>query len=61
MPQTVNSNNMAEVPKIKSKAQKLRGVLYILWMQTEPGIEFEEYYAMQMDKIIDYLKGKLKD
>lgn len=43
----------------KSKSQVLRNCLYVLWEKTRQDKTFDEYYAIQMSKIIDYVKEKL--
>ena len=43
----------------KSKSQRLRSVIYILWTQQgEPG-EFRDFYSNYMEKIIENIKDKL--
>lgn len=48
-------------PSIGSKtpSQRLRAVLYRLWEQSRGGTDFESYYRIKMEGIIDQLKGKL--
>lgn len=44
----------------KSPSQRLRNVLYVLWEQEgKPQDDFEIYYRMQMNKVIDLVKNKL--
>ncbi len=44
----------------KSKAQRLRGVLYRTWEQSGDGYEvFDDYYNHHMEKIINHFKKKL--
>lgn len=43
----------------KSKAQRLRSVLYRLWEQGSKSITSEEFYNVEMEKIIDSIKDKL--
>lgn len=43
----------------KSPSQRLRGVLFRLHEQDSEGMEWEVYYRVKMEKIIDHLKGKL--
>jgi len=46
--------------KGKSKAQRLRGVLYRNWEQSSGGYEvFDDYYNHHMEKIIIHFKEKL--
>lgn len=43
----------------KTSSQRLRGVLYVLWEQQGKQGEFETFYKSYMEKIIDWIKGKL--
>lgn len=47
----------------KSPSQRLRSVLFVYWKQNEKKINktFNVFYDGQMEKIIDYMKDKLKD
>ena len=47
----------------KSKSQRLRSVLYVYFEQnftTSPNANFNEFYASEMEKIIEHYKGKLE-
>lgn len=44
----------------KTKAQRLRNVLYKVWEQDKPGNEFKEYYAHKMESLIEHFKDKLE-
>lgn len=45
----------------KSKAQRLRGVLYRNWEQKSEGYEvFDDYYNHHMEKMINHWKNKLE-
>lgn len=44
----------------KTQAQRLRNSLYRLWEQTGKQAEFEEYYRIRLEKIIDQVKEKLE-
>lgn len=44
----------------KTPSQRLRAVLYRLWEQTKSGVDFESYYRVNLEKIIDQLKGRLE-
>lgn len=45
----------------KSPSQRLRAVLYVLWEQDgRPHEDFEVYYRIRMNAIIDWVKGKLE-
>lgn len=56
-----------DVPKEKAQAglgtktpsERLRSVLYIFWEQSGKQGTFEDYYRVQMEKIIEYVKEKL--
>lgn len=45
--------------KKKSPSQRLRNVLYKLFEQSGYSIEFENFYATEMERIIDGVKSKL--
>lgn len=42
----------------KTKSQRLRNVLYVLHQQGEV-ISFDEFYSLQMEKIIQHFKDKI--
>lgn len=44
----------------KTPGQRLRGVLFILWQQKNKPGEFEEFYRRNMEKLIEFVKGKLE-
>lgn len=44
----------------KSKARRLRSVIYVLWKQEGSKGSSEDHYARVMESIIDQLKGKLE-
>ena len=45
----------------KTKAQRLRGVLYILWQQNNDGYNvFDDFYNNRMEKLIMQVKSKLE-
>lgn len=45
----------------KSKAQRLRAVLYVNWKSDNKGYAvFDDYYNFQMEKIISHYKSKLE-
>lgn len=44
----------------KTPSQRLRAVLYRLWEQGKGGTDFESFYRVRMEQIIDQLKGKLE-
>jgi hypothetical protein len=43
----------------KTQSQRLRAVLYRLWEQSKGGTDFESFYRVRMEQIIDQLKAKL--
>ena len=43
----------------KTKSQRLRNTLYVYWNQTKPIDTFKEFYALEIEKIIDHYKSKL--
>ena len=45
----------------KTKSQRLRAVLFILWKQENMEIDFKEFYATKMELLIQHIKNKLKD
>ena len=44
----------------KSAASRLRAVIFLLWEQEGKQGDFEVYYRMKMEKLIDFIKGKLE-
>lgn len=44
----------------KSPSQRLRSVLFVLWKQQEPGLDFDQFYLRHMDKLIDQHKQMLE-
>lgn len=47
--------------KIKSKAQRLRAVLFKLHEQTQTSQTFDEFYNERMEGLIEHFKSKLND
>jgi len=45
----------------KTKSQRLRNVMYVLHQQNEEVISFDEFYSLQMEKIIQHYKDKLEN
>lgn len=43
----------------KTPAQRLRGVLYHVWQQAGTDGNFNDYYAREMERIIEHYKQKL--
>jgi len=62
-----NEAKEIELPKVdaeasgKTSSQRLRGVLYKLYQQTQDvrTVDFEAWYRMEMNRIIDHEKAKL--
>lgn len=54
-----------EIPKgdpelsSKSQAQRIRNVLYKLYLQDDQKLEFKDYYKEKTEKYIEHLKGKI--
>ena len=44
----------------KTPSQRLRNVLYVYWQQHGKQGNFEEYYRIQIEKIIEQLKERLE-
>lgn len=44
----------------KTPSQRLRNSLYRLWEQNKSGTDFESFYRIRMEQIIDQIKGKLE-
>lgn len=45
----------------KTPSQRLRAVLYRLWEQNPKGVDFESFYRLTLEKVIDQFKAKLDD
>lgn len=45
---------------VKTPSQRLRAVIYRLWEQSGTGADFESYYRIKMDNIIEQLKERLE-
>lgn len=43
----------------KSKSQRLRNVMYILWQQGAEGKNFKDFYSDRMELLIEQIKQKL--
>lgn len=46
---------------MKTPSQRMRSVLYILWLQDGQQEAFETYYANRMEQLLDILKRKIED
>jgi len=50
-------------PKKKTPSQRLRAVLWLLWEERTGNIEpekFEEWYELQIERVIQAVKNKLR-
>lgn len=43
----------------KRPSQRLRAVLFIYWKQSGEEGTFEDFYRLHMERLIDFIKGKL--
>lgn len=63
---TPTEEKNVEVEKIdkdvntKTSSQRLRAVLFIYWKQAGEQGTFEDFYRLHMEKLIDFIKGKLE-
>ena len=61
----IDSLDVLNIPQLeyekgeKSPAQRLRGVLYVLWEQKKPTDTFIQFYEQSLEKIINQIKDKL--
>jgi len=60
-------NEVINIPDIvpefkgeKTPSQRMRACLYVLWEQNKTTKTFEEFYRTQMEKLIEFIKGKLE-
>lgn len=44
----------------KTRAQRLRATLFVLWKQRGEQGDFESFYSAQMDRLIEHIKDKLE-
>jgi len=56
----VDKTQIAKTGKNKTKSQRLRAVLYIAWQQSGLQIDFENYYDVEMEKLIEKIKANLE-
>lgn len=56
----VDKTKISSTGKNKTKSQRLRNVLFIEWQQSGLSITADEYYDIEMEKIIEYRKSKLE-
>lgn len=65
--QQIEPEDLLELPEIqtekgeKTKAQRLRAVLYRIWEKGSKRVSSEEFYNIEMEKIIQHLKDKYLD
>ena len=45
----------------KTHSQRLRSVLYVLWEKDKRGLEWDAYYRVRMEKIIELLKKQIDE
>lgn len=58
----IQESNIQDGRKIKSKSQKMRALLYLIWKKSSDGFtNFDEYYNHKMDSYNDTLKNKLDE
>lgn len=55
----IEETAIADASKVKSRSQRLRGVLYRVYETLHTDQTFEQYYADVMDKLIAHYKQKL--
>src|SRR5258708_1206854 len=59
--------NPAEIPQeaadsgTKSQSQRLRDVIYILWRQQGGKGDFQSFYNVYLEKLIEFTKSKLSE
>lgn len=46
---------------VKSPAQRLRAVIYLLWKQKGSKGDFESYYRTSMEKLVEYISVQLDE
>ena len=62
-----NEIKQADIPKVeaesgtKTQSQRLRDVIYILWKQSGGKGDFQSFYNVYYEKLIEYTKGKLSE
>lgn len=50
----------AKLENEKTPSERLRSVLYVLYMQEKPNTDFNQYYRFKLEEIIKHFKDKLK-
>ena len=60
-----DSEENVSLPKLprsgkKSQAERLRGVLYRLWEQSDRALNSDDHYQQELERIIEHYKGKLE-
>jgi len=62
-----NDVNLKDLPKEdaedknKTPSKRLRATLFVLWKQTSESGDFDAWYRIKMEKLIDIVKAKLDD
>lgn len=56
----VDNTNIAQTGKQKTASQRLRSVLYIQHQQSNIDLDFEQFYKIEMEKLITVIKSKLQ-
>lgn len=62
VPKDVEADDMVTVKgdaEIKTPSQRMRGLLYGAWSQTDKSKPFPDYYASRMETMLDALKTEL--
>ena len=57
--EVVDKTSLTAGKKNKTASQRFRAVLYRCWEQSQLNIDFEQYYAVEMEKVIEHYKSKL--
>lgn len=57
--QNVETEKIDRELETKSSSQRLRAVLFVYWKQQGEQGTFEDFYRLHMEKLIDFIKGKL--
>ena len=61
----LTTNELEELDSIdleiegKTKSQRLRNTLHVYWSQNKQKETFKEFYALEMERIIEHYKSKL--
>lgn len=61
----VSLDDLKSLPEIKvergqkTPSERLRAVLYVLWESEPSGMNFDNFYIMKVNSLIDWIKTKL--